>query len=81
MSKIIDSVWFTGRPPCDNAVMGAVLLELDDETSVKGYIGSVIGGFNEQMDAYNIAQGGAKLPPSVVAALFPNSLRGKTIVF
>jgi hypothetical protein len=78
--RIIDAVWFTGRPPCQNAVTGAVLLELDDG-SVKGYLGSVIGGFSEDMDMLNIAQVGSKLPPTVVAALFPNSTKAKTVIY
>lgn len=81
MSKILTSVWFSGMPPCGGAVMGAVLVELDDGESVKGYIGSVIGGYDEQVDAFKIAQSGGKLSPSVVAAFFPDHIEGKKIVF
>jgi len=78
-AKILTADWFSMMMQLPNTVTGAVLIETT-EGNLKGYMGTVHGGFDEVIDALKISERGAKLTPAVVRAMFPAETADKEII-
>jgi hypothetical protein len=63
--KVLDSIWFT---PIGGSLIGIVKAEVEYE-GIKYYIGHA-SGLDEDADALNIAERGARFPADAAEKLF-----------